>query len=125
MVPAGIVASGGALLVEAVFGVSATGEGNELDAGARGGGGVKTGICGGTAGVTGALLVTRLARCGRRCGPGDGCARNSRAVKNKIRTSVVAFILRFWLQAWNWLERQRALARLDFFDSWRRAGCSR
>src|ERR1039458_1063791 len=105
MLPAGIISSGGALLVEAVFGVTVTREGNELVAGARDG----------TAGVTGALLVTMLARCGRRRGLGNGCAHNSRAVKNKIRLSVVVFILRFWLQAWNWLERQRALARGDFF----------
>src|ERR1035437_647212 len=125
MLPAGIISSGGALLVEAVFGVTVTREGNDLGAGARDGGGIKPGICGGKAGITGALLVTMLARCGRRRGLDDGCAHNSRAVKNKIRISVVVFILRFWLQAWNWLERQRALARLDFFDSWRRAGCSR
>jgi len=28
---------------------------------------------------------------------------------------VVVFILRCWLQAWNWPERRRVLARLDFF----------
>src|ERR1035438_5610838 len=121
MLPAGIISSGGALLVEAVFGVTVTREGNELGAGARGGGGIKTGICDGTAGAKGALLVAMLARGDGRRRLGDGCAHNARAVRNKIRMSVVVFILRFWLQAWNWPEQRRALARLDFFDSLRSA----
>src|ERR1700722_331061 len=103
MLPAGIVSSEGALLA----GVA----GAFVYGGAAGAG--KLGIAGGlTASV--ALL---LRRCGRRRGAGEFCPHRLRPVRNRMRASVVVFIL---------LSRLR-ISNLtgDFFDSWRRAGCWR
>ena len=51
----------------------------------------------------------------RRSGAGGVCAQRLRAVKNRIRTSVVVFIWRLRLWISNWPAR--------IFGNWRRAGC--
>src|ERR1700679_2890855 len=111
MLPAGIISSGGELFAEddgTVPGID-DGTAEDGDDGAD-----KTGMVGIIAGKVGAtLFVPVRARCGRRRmvarfvaltvgNAGGVCAQRSRPVKNKIRTSVVVFILQSWLRIWNW-----------------------
>src|SRR5208283_528794 len=113
MLPAGIISSGG--LEALIAGGVAAGVVAGGTSGAEGVPGV--GKPDGRAGA-GGVLVPMPGRGGKRRGLGIGCAHDSSTVKNKIRTSVVVFILQFWLKAWNCPARQPGPAPPGFFDSW-------
>src|SRR5258706_3593912 len=121
MLPAGIISSGGLLLagaaVELPSGVAAPGMAAAGTAGVVGAG--RAGIVGRAAGAT--ALVPLLRRRDGRCRTvlvGTVCAHRSRPVNNKIRASVVVFILPLRLRISNFCPGR-------FFGSWPRASCWR
>src|SRR5664279_4070261 len=128
MLPAGIISSGVvelavAALVPAPGGVKVGAAGEPGTAGSAAA--ASTGAGRLVAVVAAGLLVasanrnrTGARRVGAGVFPGGVWAQTSRAVKNKIRASVVVFILPLRLQVSN-------CRRTDFSGSWRPAGCWR
>src|ERR1700685_508195 len=112
MLPAGIISSCDGVLAEvaAAFGSSDVAAGT---VGATGAG--RFGIAGM---VIGLLVAAGLKRRGIWRTVGIGCAQRSRPVKNRIRASVVVFMVPLRLRVSN-------CRRSHFSGSWRRAGCWR